>query len=120
MRAAAKAADVDRTTAYAHRNSDPKFAAAWDVALEDACDDLEGEARRRGFKGTSKPVYQNGKLVGTVQEYSDVLLMFLLKANRPERFRDNHHVKTEVSGPNGGAIPLATETTIKMVYGESE
>ena len=30
-----------------------------------------------------------GGLVGKTREYSDLLLIFLLKARRPEKFRDN-------------------------------
>ena len=50
---------------------------------------MELEARRRAVKGTDKPVFQRGEQVGTIREYSDTLLMFLLKANKPEKFRDN-------------------------------
>jgi hypothetical protein len=40
-------------------------------------------------EGVDKPVYQGGVLVGYVREYSDQLLVTLLKAHRPEKFRDN-------------------------------
>ncbi len=90
VRAACKAAGISRTAAYNARNAFADFKALWDEALEDACDDLEGEARRRAFKGVKKPVYQQGALVGYVQEYSDTLLIFLLKAHRPEKFRERY------------------------------
>ena len=35
---------------------------------------------------------KDGECTGTKTRYSDVLLMFLLKAHRPERFRDNMHI----------------------------
>ncbi|OOQ57160.1 hypothetical protein BC343_16705 [Mucilaginibacter pedocola] len=38
--------------------------------------------------GTDKPVYHGGKLIGKVKDYSDTLLMFLLKAKRPETYKD--------------------------------
>jgi hypothetical protein len=37
--------------------------------------------------GTLKPVYQGGKKVGAVREYSDTLLMFLLNGGRPEKYK---------------------------------
>ncbi len=86
---AARAAGVGRTTAYDHYKTDPDFARAWDDALEDACDEMEAEARRRAVEGTEKPVYYKGEVVGTIREYSDTLLIFLLKANRPEKYRDS-------------------------------
>ena len=51
VRAAAKSAGVGRKTAYRHRQSDPRFAEAWDDAIEDATDLLEGEARRSRDRG---------------------------------------------------------------------
>jgi hypothetical protein len=47
---------------------------------------------RRGVTGYDKPVYQQGRLVGTVREYSDTLLIFALKARAPDRYREIRHV----------------------------
>lgn len=91
--AAARAASIDRTTAYHRRDLDPAFAAAMAEALEVATDDLEGEARRRAKDGVEKPVFQGGEQVGTVREYSDTLLIFLLKAHRPEKYRERYDIK---------------------------
>lgn len=92
---AAKAARINRTTAYSERNKNPEFAERWQAALEKAADTMEGEAFRRAVKGVRKPVYQGGKLVGHVQEYSDVLLIFMLKAIRPEKYRERFEHKHE-------------------------
>lgn len=73
---------------YAQRKDDPDFAQDWADALDTAADVMEHEAFRRAVKGTIKPVYQNGKLVGSIKEYSDTLLIFLLKAARPEKYRE--------------------------------
>ena len=51
-------------------------------------DDLELEARRRAVEGTERPVFYQGGEVGYVREYSDTLLIFLLKAHRPNKFRE--------------------------------
>ena len=71
-------------TVYNWRKVDKEFAAAWDEAVETSTDRLVEEARRRAHDGTLKPVYQGGKHVGDIREYSDTLLMFLIKARRPE------------------------------------
>lgn len=100
--AACRLAKVSRDTAYRHRNTDVDFATAWEAAAALGVESLEDEARRRAYKGVRKPVYQKGELVGYVQEYSDTLMIFLLKAHKPEKYRERH----EFSGPNGGPIPI--------------
>lgn len=67
---------------------DPDFAEQVASARESAADRLEQEARRRAHDGTEKPVYQGGRRVGTIREYSDTLLIFLLKGCRPEKYRE--------------------------------
>ena len=67
----APAAKIGRITAYDTRRADPAFAALWDQALDIAADTLEDEARKRAFAG------------------SDVLLMFLLKGIRPQKWRES-------------------------------
>ena len=83
------AAGVGRTTAYRHQSENPKFAEQWLDAIDDAVDVLEAEARRRAF-GVDRDVWYKGKVVGQEVEYSDNLLMFLLKSHRPEKYRDNY------------------------------
>lgn len=95
--AACKKAQVGRTTAYKTRDEDAEFAAAWAAALDDAADDMETEAWRRGKAGVLKPVYQGGKKVGSVREYSDTLLIFMLKGTRPEKYRDRQQIDVTAS-----------------------
>lgn len=85
---ACKAEGVPRRTAYEWREQDEDFARDWDEAVSAGVDDLEEEARRRAFKGTRKPVYQGGERVGYIQEYSDTLLIFLLKGAKPDKYKD--------------------------------
>ena len=47
---------------------------------------LEAEAYRRAIEGVVQPVYRGGKLVGEVRQYSERLLMVLLKAQAPEKY----------------------------------
>ncbi|HEX5269601.1 MAG TPA: hypothetical protein VFW33_03890 [Gemmataceae bacterium] len=123
--AAARAAKIDRTVPYKARQDDPDFAAAYADAMDEACDGLELEARRRACDGVDEPTIYQGELCGTwvdpdgnvvtkdtpgarlvpltVKKYSDQLLLALLKAHRPEKFKDN--VKLEHTGTGkGGAI----------------
>ena len=76
---AALAAGVDRGTAVRWRKSDPRFAARFETAEEQATDGLEAEARRRAFEGVEEPVFHQGVRIATVRKYSDTLLIVLLK-----------------------------------------
>jgi len=76
---------IHPATFYRHVEKDPELRSLY-RAQRDARDILamEREAYRRAVEGNDKPVYQGGKKVGTVKEYSDGLLTFLLKARKPE------------------------------------
>lgn len=100
--AGAKAAGVHRATAYKWRDEDPEFAAAWDEAIEQGTDALEDEAKRRAVEGVKEPVFHKGEICGHVQRYSDTLLIFMLKARRPEKYRET--VRNEHTGADGGPI----------------
>lgn len=86
--AAARAAGASRSRAYALKAADPAFAVEWNDALETAIDALDAEARRRALEGVEVPHFHQGRVAGTVRKYSDSLLMFLLRAHRPDRYRD--------------------------------
>lgn len=81
---------------------DPEYAAAFAEAEEAAIDAMEAEARRRAVEGVTRPVYQGGRHVGDITEYSDQLLMFYLKGKRPMTWSEKARV--ELSGPNGGPV----------------
>ncbi|QXN72395.1 terminase small subunit [Rhodobacter phage RcSimone-Hastad] len=94
----ATAAGWPRGYAYTVRQEDPEFAKLWDQAVEFSTDALEEAARVRAVDGISKPVYQQKELVGYVTEYSDTLLIQLLKAKRPNEFRENVSLQADVKG----------------------
>ena len=73
---------------YNWRYADPQFAADWDRALSEGISTLEDEAIRRARDGVDTPVFYGGKQVATARRYSDRLLIFLLKAHRPDRYRE--------------------------------
>jgi hypothetical protein len=91
IRDSAKAAGIGRTTVYDRRDIDEVFAKAMADAIEDAVDDLALEARRRATR-TRRP--------------SDVLLIFLLKAHRPDVYRERYDVK------HGGRIETGAAETM--------
>lgn len=93
--AAALASGVGRRTWYTQKAEDQVFSDAWDDAVEIATDLLILEAKRRAYKGTKKPVFHQGRQCGSVREYSDSLMMFLIKAKKPE-YRDNKTVDLNV------------------------
>lgn len=93
---ACKAAQVSRSTVYLHRDKDEAFAERWREAEEESADAAESEAWRRGVEGIDKPVFYKGEQVSVMREYSDRMLELVLKARRPDRFRDNH--KHEIGG----------------------
>lgn len=76
-------------------------------AREEAYDTLERVALQRATVGNREPVYYQGEVVGHVNKPSDTLLIFLLKAARPERFRENRRVTHAVEGRDAAEqIPM--------------
>ena len=102
---AAFEAGLARSTACEWRAADAAFAALWDAAVEAGTDALEDEARRRAFLGVKTPVHYGGKKIGDIRKYSDALLMFMLRARRPETYRER--ITTEHVGKGGGPIETA-------------
>jgi len=90
---AARAAAIDRTTPYGWREQDSEFAAKWDQAIEQAIETLEAEAWRRAVEGTKEPIIGRKErdkdgIITYVKRYSDTLLVTLLKAHKPEKYRE--------------------------------
>lgn len=82
-----------RDTVYSWLEHDEEFAAGFRGAEIEATETMEAEAYRRGIQGTEKPVFHQGVVCGTVQEYSDTLLIFMLKARAPEKYRERQDIK---------------------------
>jgi hypothetical protein len=103
---ACKLARIGRSTVYGWEKADPDFAAAWEVAEVEATEFLEAEAFRRAVKGVKqkKGVYYLGKPIAYEVEtsYSDTLLLALMRARAPEKYRDRKDVRH--SGPGGGPM----------------
>jgi hypothetical protein len=91
---AARLAGVARSAVYALRDEDESFAVAWDEAYAEGSDTIEQEAIRRAVQGIEgRPVTYRGQVVAEMTEYSDTLLLALLKARKPESYRERMDVK---------------------------
>jgi hypothetical protein len=81
-------AGIHRTTAYRERQRDEKFAVAWSELENEVTDRLEATALLLALKGDVR------------------LIEFLLKARKPETYREQHLL--EHTGPGGGPVALDT------------
>ena len=96
---ACKIAGVDRSVAYDHKRTLPEFAAKWGDAIETAVEMLEAEAWTRAKKK------------------SDLLMIFLLKAHKPDKYRE----RAEIDVTSGGKPlldPLAA--ALEKAYGKGK
>ena len=93
---AARAAGIDRMTAYRARQADEDFAIAWADVEEKVTETLERVALQRAIDG------------------SDRLIEFLLKARRPDRYRENT-VKVEHSGRIGHDLEGMDDDQLRRV-----
>jgi hypothetical protein len=112
---AAQGAGRDRGRFYLERARDQKFAEAWDNAIEKYADKLEKEADRRAVEGTARPVFYKGYKCGYITEYSDTLLIFRLKALRPEKYRERFDSK--VTGEMNLHADRSIEELINIAQG---
>ena len=104
---------------YTLRNNDPAFRQAWDEAEEIAADRLEQEAWRRAVEGFEEPVVSAGKLVldedgnaVMIRRYSDLLLIRLLQAHRPQKF--DRRFPGAGATPNGLGVDVRAMLLAKL------
>jgi len=85
---AAQLAGVPPTLHQDSLQSSLDYRKAYATAQRDSVLSLEEVARHRPLLGTEDPVfYSSGKVIGHRQRLSDRLLIFLLEANSPRKFR---------------------------------
>ena len=111
----ARSVKGSRAAAYAIKGRDKEFAEDWDDAIKEAIDSLHESARVRAEEGVAEPVYYKGEVCGTVQKYSDSLLMSLLKAHDP-RFKD----QVNLNHATPGGVQLQHAAIDMSVYTEAE
>lgn len=91
----AAAAEVDMSEQSAYRllrsPGSQGFARAWEAAVAHAGTRLIDVAFRRAIEGEDIPVFdRDGCRIGSRRRYNDRLLMFLIRALRPDRYRHGH------------------------------
>lgn len=86
---ACRAANISRSAAYAWRDEDPEFAAAWKEAEEQAADALEQVAWERA-----------------TTDKSDRMLEILLKAHRPDKFVEKRLLGSDPNNPLPAAVTI--------------
>lgn len=108
---ACKQADVTRKTVDAERRRSETFAVLYDHAYEEAADNLETFAHKWATTGLEERNEElsyddKGKVIArkvrVTANVSPTLLIFMLKAMRPKKYRDN--VRIEQTGAGGGPI----------------
>jgi len=106
---AADEAGMSERSCYRLRRESPQFAAAWDVAIAHSARRLVDLAFDRAIHGSDEPVFdQAGYRVGRRMRQNDRLLMFLLRAYMPERFRHaERSARTPSEPPPADAEPIA-------------
>ena len=82
VRASARAAGVRPSIPYQHKATSPAFSTAWDAAISEAYSTLQAAAIDRGINGVRKPIFYQGKRVGSAIEYSDQLVLQLLRMHQ--------------------------------------
>src|SRR5262249_16287637 len=96
--AAAEYAGVSRAMVFRWRRDELEVARRWDEGIQMGVDRLEDEAHRRAVHGVARPVYQGGAKVGEIREYSDTLLLAILRGKRPDVYaRPELAVSTNVN-----------------------
>ncbi len=93
---AAVLAGVARATHYNWLHKDPAYAARFAESEEIATERLEQEARRRALDGVLEPVFYQGEECGAIRKYDTALTIFLLKARRPEVYRERFDAHIQV------------------------
>lgn len=94
---AARAVGVSPMVPWMWRKQEDKnFNDAYERAMRIAAELHEDEMYRRASEGVLEPVFQGGRLVGSIRKYSDTLLIFALKGAMPEKYGDK--TKIEHSG----------------------
>jgi len=90
-------------------HEDADYKAAFAEAEKRAVMALEDEAVRRAREGVRRPVRYKGKIVGYETDYSDQLLVFLLKNWAPDKYREQLGVKFEWDGDPAKLNPQQQE-----------
>lgn len=90
---AAKAVGISAMLPWCWRRDDDAFREAYVRAMEMAAELQEDEMLRRAAEGVVEPVFQGGRMVGSIRRFSDTLLIFGLKGSMPEKYSERQKVE---------------------------
>jgi hypothetical protein len=114
---AAAAAGIDRSTHHRWMREDSAYAESFKQATEEAAGVVEDIAVQRATEGLDEPIIYQGELVYkrdpetgaverdpdtlapiplTIRRRSDTVLLAVLKAWKPDKYRENHHIDADV------------------------
>lgn len=108
--------NMSATSCYRPRRSPDgrAFAAAWDAAVQTASLRLVDLAFDRAVNGSTEPVFdREGRRVGQRVRYNDRLLMFLLRAHQPDRYRTPGQSSAPPGAPSSGAMPALSAPSVE-------
>ncbi len=114
-----RAANIGRSAIYDYLDRDVDgFAVRYADAEQEACEALEAEAYRRGVHGIDKPIHYKGDRVDTVREYSDTLLIFLMKGRMPHKYRDNYDGDAPPPGGSQASAQASANVAVFNIGGQ--
>jgi hypothetical protein len=87
---ASRVSGIKQMTVRKWQAEDAEFAACCEEIEQARVDNAEAELYRRGVEGWEEPVgWYKGEAGGYVRRHSDTALIAFLKANRPDKYREN-------------------------------
>lgn len=105
---ACEAAGITYSRVYGRYRKEAAFRNEWDIAVKMGVHKMESVAFQRATEGVSRPIWMKDAdgvpiKVDTVKEPSDTLMIFLLKAHAPEKYRETSNVR--LSNSDGKPLP---------------
>lgn len=109
---ACKMTKIPRRTVYNWKGRDakgeyldPEFMKLYELAREEAVAVLEAEAWHRAVEGDVMPMTVAGKREEVMRK-SDTMLIFLLKAHAPAKYRERYDIHTTGKVEHTGSVVL--------------
>lgn len=116
-RQAADAVGLTLSSAYKLRRSAGAegFAAAWDAAVQHGAKRLVDLALERAVDGVEEPVFdRDGKVIAHRRRYNDRMLMFLIRAHLPDRYRHAHEDGRRPAEALAPALPPVADAVARL------
>lgn len=108
---AARSVGMSSSRVYELKKEDKEFSISWDAAIDIGLQNMEQVLLDRVLNGVEEGIIEDGKVVKGRVRHSDALMMFLMKAHNPKKYRERH----EITGANGA--PLVPTLTVTVASG---